>query len=505
MATFQPKAPDTGPHPRREPRYDRPLTLENLEAVFQGCADFMKREVYLHGDRERVVTVCYLLGMTRNERLSDYILRPLAQDDALSRVPMDEVFKRLRYGALYNLAALVRETLDEVADDLVAGSCVIFFPGNSLALTFRVVTEETRGVGEPSNEPALKGVRESFVESIRTNTSMVRRHMKATQLKIEEEIVGRQSRTQVDILYLDGIADPDTVAQVKRRLRDIDIDGVEAAGNIEEYLTDHLNTPFPMMPYTQRPDRFCQGLLEGRVGVMADGLPFAWMLPGTIDQFFKTGQDRAFHWMTASALNLIRWFCAVITVLVPGLYIALVTFHPEAIPVKLALSIAAAKQEVPFSTVFEVLIMLLAFEVLQEAGLRLPSPIGATVSILGGLVVGNAAVEAHIVSPAVLIAVAIAGVAGYTMPSQDFASALRLWRFLLAIAVSIGGLFGLAAGCAALIYHLAGLETFGVPYLAPFTNGAGQPRGHPSLLRLPLPRMKWRDGAKNTKNRRNQR
>ena len=454
MATFQPKAPDTGPHPRREPRYDRPLTLENLEAVFQGCADFMKREVYLHGDRERVVTVCYLLGMTRNERLSDYILRPLAQDDALSRVPMDEVFKRLRYGALYNLAALVRE---------------------------------------------------SFVESIRTNTSMVRRHMKATQLKIEEEIVGRQSRTQVDILYLDGIADPDTVAQVKRRLRDIDIDGVEAAGNIEEYLTDHLNTPFPMMPYTQRPDRFCQGLLEGRVGVMADGLPFAWMLPGTIDQFFKTGQDRAFHWMTASALNLIRWFCAVITVLVPGLYIALVTFHPEAIPVKLALSIAAAKQEVPFSTVFEVLIMLLAFEVLQEAGLRLPSPIGATVSILGGLVVGNAAVEAHIVSPAVLIAVAIAGVAGYTMPSQDFASALRLWRFLLAIAVSIGGLFGLAAGCAALIYHLAGLETFGVPYLAPFTNGAGQPRGHPSLLRLPLPRMKWRDGAKNTKNRRNQR
>ena len=140
MATFQPKAPDTGPHPRREPRYDRPLTLENLEAVFQGCADFMKREVYLHGDRERMVTICYLLGMTRNERLSDYILRPLAQDDALSRVPMDEVFKRLRYGALYNLAALVRETLDQVADDLVAGSCVIFFPGKSQALTVPVVT-----------------------------------------------------------------------------------------------------------------------------------------------------------------------------------------------------------------------------------------------------------------------------------------------------------------------------------------------------------------------------
>ena len=149
--------------------------------------------------------------------------------------------------------------------------------------------------------------------------------------------------------------------------------------------------------------------------------------------------------------------------------------------------------------------MLLAFEVLQEAGLRLPSPIGATVSILGGLVVGNAAVEAHIVSPAVLIAVAIAGVAGYAMPSQDFAAALRLWRFLLAVLASAAGLFGLAAGCAALIYHLAGLETFGVPYLAPFTSGAGEPRGHPSLLRPPLPRMKWRDGARHTLNRRNQR
>ena len=149
--------------------------------------------------------------------------------------------------------------------------------------------------------------------------------------------------------------------------------------------------------------------------------------------------------------------------------------------------------------------MLVAFEVLQEAGLRLPSPIGATVSILGGLVVGNAAVEAHIVSPAVLIAVAIAGVAGYTMPSQDMAAALRLWRYLLAILASLGGLFGLAMGCAALICHLAGLESFGVPYLAPFTSAAGQERGSPDLIRLPLPWMKWRNGAARSANRRNQR
>ncbi|MGI5962388.1 MAG: spore germination protein [Lawsonibacter sp.] len=492
------------PHPRRQPQYDQPLSLENLEQVFAGCADYMERQVRLHGDRERTVTVCFLLGMTRNERLCDYVLRPLAQDPALSQVPEGELFSRLQYGALYNLAAQRRTTLDEVAADLVTGSCALFFPDRSDALTLPVVTEEKRGVGEPENEPALKGVRESFVESIRTNTAMLRRHLRAPELKIQEHIVGRRSRTPVDVLYLDGIADPDTVRQLEEKLDEIDIDGVEATGNLEEYLTDAPRTPFPLMAYTQRPDRFCQELLEGRVGLIADGIPLGWMVPGTIDQFFKTSQDRAYHWMVASALSVLRYVCAVVTLLLPGLYIALVTFHPEAIPVKLALSIVAAKQEVPFSTIFEVLIMLLAFEVIQEAGLRLPGPIGATVSILGGLVVGNAAVEAHIVSPAVLIAVAIAGVAGYTQPSQDFGNALRLWRFLLAIMASVGGLFGLGMGCAALLYHLAGLESFGVPYLAPFTTGTQVRRGHPSLFRLPLSRMKWRDGAVQSKNRRNQ-
>lgn len=499
------KKPAQQPHPRREPRFDRPLSLENLKEIFSGCVDFMERTVYLNGDRQRTVTVCYLLGLTRNERLSDYILRPLAQDRSLSQAPEEELFSLLQYGALYNLAAIRRDTLDDVVNDLLLGSCALFFPGRMDVLTLPVPTEEKRGVGEPENEPALKGSRESFVESIRTNTAMIRRKLKAPQLKIKEHIVGRQSRTQVDVLYLEDMADPETVRQVEEKLGEIDLDGLEAAGNLEEYMADTAKSPFPLMAYTQRPDRLCQGLLEGRVALLADGIPLGWMVPGTIDQFFKTSQDRAYHWMVASALSLVRYFCALVTVLLPGLYIALVTFHPEAIPPKLALSIVAAKQEVPFSTIFEVLIMLLAFEVIQEAGLRLPSPIGATVSILGGLVVGNAAVEAHIVSPAVLIAVAIAGVAGYTQPSQDFGNALRLWRFLLAILSSIGGLFGLSLGCAGLIYHLARLESFGVPYLAPFTTGTKMPRGHPSLFRLPLPMMKWRDGAVHSKNRRNQR
>ena len=493
-----------GPHPRQEPRIPGKLSLERLKEVFSHSADFASRTVAL-GDGTQIIHVCYLVGMVKSERLNDYVIRPMMQDRVLTQKGGLPILDCLEKQVLYAQDVQRRTDLDQVVLDIINGGCALFLPGESTVLTVPVPTEDRRSVGEADNEPALKGSRESFTETIRVNTAMIRRHLRAPELRIEEHIVGRQSLTPVDVFYLEGIADPNTVAGLKEKLDRIDIDGVEAAGNLEEYLIDSARSPFPRMAYTQRPDRFCQGLLEGRVGIIADGIPLGWMVPGTIDQFFKTGQDRSYHWLVASALSLIRYFCALVTLLLPGLYIAVVTFHPEAIPVKLALSIVAAKQEVPFSTIFEVLIMLLAFEVIQEAGLRLPGPIGATVSILGGLVVGNAAVEAHIVSPAVLIAVAIAGIAGYTQPSQDFGNALRLWRFALAILASVGGLFALGLGVAALIYHLAGLETFGVPYLAPFTTGTQVRRGHPSLFRLPLPWMKWRDGAAHTQNRRNQR
>jgi len=484
-----------GPHPRKEPRLTQPLTPEGLSDVFRDCVDFKKREICVGDDPARRLTLCYLEGVVRNERVSDYILRPIAQNRALAQVEKDKMFALMRDGALYNLTAAERTTTDQAATDLIAGFCIIFFPGRREVLSFFTGTEEKRAVGQPENEPSVKGARDSFVETVRTNTAMVRRRLRAPELRIAEHIVGRQTLTPVDVLWIDGIADPDTVAKVQERIAHMDIDGIQTTGNLEEYIIDRLDTPFPLVASTQRPDWFCGGLLEGRVGVLCEGQPMGWLLPGAFGQFFQTNQDKTSNWMMATALRSLRWLCMFITLLLPGLYVAVVTFQPEMIPVKLALSIAAAKREVPFSTVFEVLIMLLSFEVLQEAGLRLPGPIGQTVSILGGLVVGSAAVEARIVSPAVLIAVALAGIAGYTMPNQDLGGALRLWRFGLTILASVSGLFGLVLGCAVLVRHLAGLESFGQPYLDTMAGA----------VRRPLPLEKWRERVRRPLNRRNQR
>ena len=493
------------PHPRREPRIDLPLSLESLERVFRDAVDFSKREVQLAGDPERVVTLCYIGGMARMERVNDYVLRPMAQDAGLLACPdMAAVMRRMELGALYDLGVERRRDMDRAALDLVEGNCLLLFPGESEVLSLNVGTEEKRSISAPENETVLKGARDAFVESLRTNTSLVRRHLKAPELKIKEQVVGRQSLTLVDVLYVEGITDPALVSRVEAQLAELDIDALLATGNIEEYLADQTRTPFPLLQHTERPDRLCGGLAEGRVGILVDGLPLGYLAPGVIGDFLRAPQDKSTNWMVASMLTMLRYACLLVTLVLPALYVAMVTFHQEMIPTRLAMSIIAAKRDVPFITLFEVLILLIAFEILQEAGLRLPQAIGQTVSIIGGLVVGTAAVEAKIISPAVLIVVAIAGIAGYTMPSQELAGALRIWRFLLAVLGSAAGLFGVVAGGAVLAGHLAGIESFGVSYLTPFASNAGEQVEGDAVIRLPLRKVKLRPGVLNTKNRRNQ-
>lgn len=492
-------------HPRQEPRIDLPLSLESLEQVFADCADFQTRELDLAGDGANRVTACYVGGMVKLERACDYVLRPMAQDGQLRGAPPEEVFRLMAGGALYALGVEERRDMDAAVGDLIGGCLLLLFPGIGAALSFSVATEEKRSVGAPENEPSVKGARDSFVESLRTNTSLVRQHLRCPELKIKEQTVGRQSLTPVDILWVEGIADRKTVEEAERRVAAIDIDALLSTGNLEEYIIDETATAFPLVFHTERPDRFCSSLADGRVGILAEGLALGYLLPGTVGQFFRAPEDKSNNWMVASCLTVLRYLCTLVTLLLPALYVAIVTFHPEMIPTRLALSIIAAKRDVPFLTAIETLILLAAFEILQEAGLRLPPAVGHTVSIIGGLVVGTAAVEAKIVSPAVLIVVATAGIAGYTQPSQEFAGALRLWRFLLAVLAGVAGLFGLVMGVAALIIRLGRLESFGVAYLTPFAANAGDQVEGRAVIRQPLKEVKLREAALNTPNRRKQR
>lgn len=500
MHWFNTHAAEVPPHPRREPRFDGPLTADGLRAIFQDCVDLSERQVLLGGDPAKAVTVFSILGQVRGERFYDYVLRPLAMDPRLRSASPAGAAQLMLQGLVYAPATVCR-SLDEAAFALVEGSVVFDFPGNGGMIAYAVATEEKRSISAPENEPSLKGSMDAFVESLRTNTSLVRRRLRAPELRVTEVVAGRQTVTPIDILSIDGLTDPDLVARVRARLEAIDTDELLQTACLEELIADEVKTPFPLAAYTQRPDRFCAGLVEGRVGVLVDGLPLGYLLPGTVGQFFRTGQDRSQNWVAASCLSVLRYVCMLLSLFLPGVYVAAVNFHPEMIPARLAWSIAEAKADVPFSTVFEVLILLLAFEIVQEAGLRLPGPIGQTVSILGGLVVGTAAVEAKIVSPVVLIAVAVAGIAGYTVPSQEFSAALRIWRFGLVIAASLAGLFGVAAAAGLLACHLARLESFGVPYLTPFAAGRDRSNG---VIRWPRPWQKLREASLHPRNRRRQ-
>ncbi|MCQ2442860.1 MAG: spore germination protein [Oscillospiraceae bacterium] len=487
MGLFGEQPPEIPFHAEKKPEFTGTLNRDNLKAVFSGCVDYMERQVCSAVTGERF-DLCWVDGMVRGERLNDYVIHPLCTV-ALPRTTQAKA--AVLASGTWNLSVQERTTLDEVVQDLVIGFAALFCEDG--VLTCGVATEEKRGISPPENEVADKGSKDSFVESLRTNTSLTRRHLRTPHLRVEEFTVGRESRTPVDLIYLDGLTNQDLVKAIREKIVDIDIDGLLSTGDFESYVAQRKGASFPQMVFTERPDRFCRGLLNGRVGVLMEGIPLGGILPGNLAQFVEAPQDREYHWIIASALLLLRYLCLLATLLLPALYIAIASFHFEMIPTKLAMSIISSKQNVPFSTPMEVLMLLVAFEILQEAGLRLPKTIGQTVSIIGGLVVGQAAVEAKILSPAVVIVVAAAGIAGFTMPNQDFSNALRVWRFVLAALAGLAGLLGMVAGAALLICHLADMESFGIPYLTPFAVDAGQQVEDHAVFRQPLWKGKLRE------------
>ena len=491
------------PHPREEPRYDFPITGKGVIALFSDCSDFQHRRLAIGGGGT-VVTLCYLDGLVDSDFLSMSVVRPLTASSRLSggAEPRQYIEQILR-GAVYSCNASEKKTMTEVAAAIVRGFSVLVFDSENTAVAFETKSSMGRSVAEPVIEKAVKGAKDAFVERLRTNTALLRRHLRTPELKIIRSVVGRQSETEVAVVYLYGIAAPETVSSLLRRLDNIDIDGLMATGNIEEYICSSPRSPFPQIMYTERPDRLGINLLEGRVGIFIDGLPLALMVPGTLPEMMRSPEDKAQHYAVASFLKALRYLALLVALLLPALYVAMAMYHQEMIPLKLLLSVIESKSVVPFSTGVEIMGMLLAFELLQEAGFRLPNPVGETVSIIGALIVGQSAVEAKVVSPIAVIVVAAAGLAGYTTPNQDLSAALRLCRFLLVICALAAGVFGIMAGLVVIVWHLCGLESFGVSYLSPITDGG--PWGFfRAVFSAPLRRDKLRPEALNTPNERNQ-
>lgn len=482
------------PTPRPDPLYPGELTDENIRAIFEGAGDFTARDLRCG---ENLIHTYYIDGLTSGGDISEYVFKPLFENAAED---MKKAYRLALSGGVYNATTVACKDLNDTAMKLVNGFCVVLFPGAG-GVAFEAKTGVNRGPSTPAVENTVKGPKDSFVENIRINTSLIRRHLRSPDLRLFETKVGRRSLTNVTVAWIEEITSPELVEKMKARLDSVDIDGFLSPAAVEEYVTGSRATAFPLIQYTERTDKFCQGLLDGRVGLLVDGLPLAYLAPTDLGYLMESAEDRGRDFITASCVRVLRYLALLMGLLLPGIYVAVATFHQEIIPLPMLRAIIDSKKAVPFSTAAEVLGLLIAFELLQESGVHLPQAIGQSVSVVGGIVVGSAAVEAGLISPVALITVSIAGICGFVLPNRDLAEGIRVWRFVIAILSAIKGLAGTAAGFLILVIHLSGLRCLDVSYLMPnyrIADGGG-------ILRPRLKNVKYRAMKLRQKDRRNQR
>ncbi len=354
-----------------------------------------------------------------------------------------------------------------VIQSLTRGNFVVFISNRKEAIVIDIVDIKERAIEEPAAEATIKGPREGFTENFQTNISLIRKRIFSHHLKVEKKKAGTISQTEIVLLYLDGVASEEILNEIKNRLSRIELDAVQSSNQIQSFIRDHSYAIVPLVGSSERPDKIAANILEGKIAIIVDGSPFVLYGPISLFSLLQAPDDYYDSMYIATLLRMVRFAALFVSLLLPSLYIALTTFHQEMIPTALALSIAAGRETVPFPALIETLFMEITFEFLREAGLRLPKAIGNTISIVGALVIGDAAVRAGFVSPLVIIIVSITAISSFIIPNYSLGVSFRILRFAFIFLSATFGFFGIVWSMLGLYLYLTSLRSFGYPYLAP--------------------------------------
>ncbi|PAE29723.1 spore germination protein [Paenibacillus sp. 7884-2] len=439
--------------------------VNELKVVFEKSSDIVYRELQIGHKKGMLI---FFDGLVNLQLIDSDVLKPLLNwsDQELNSSEITPI-KRLLEQVVTTADISSGQKLQDVIDHLLSGDTVLLIDGLTDVLFISIKGWERRGVEQPESEVVVRGPRDGFTEDLRTNTSLIRRRLKTPKLKMEQKTVGRLSKTDIVITYIEGIVEDSLVQEVHERINRIDIDAILESGYIEELIDDNPFSVFPLVGHTERPDKVVGNLLEGSVGIIVDNTPFCLVAPQTFFQLIQSPEDYYQRYITSSFIRILRYLFLIISLLLPSLYVAVTTFHHEMLPTSLLLSVAAAREATPFPALIEALIMEIAFEGLREAGVRLPRAVGSAVSIVGALVIGQAAVEAGFVSSTMVIIVAITGIASFVIPGYEHANSIRILRFPMMFLASFMGLYGVFLGVITLQIYISRLRSFGVPYFSP--------------------------------------
>lgn len=441
---------------------------KRIKEICADCADIIQKKMKIGKRKQVECLLVYVESAISNLIMEDSALGKLLTQ--LEEMEDEQIIPRMRENALGMADTAEFPELSGGMSAMLAGNALLLIDGYDKAIKIGTKGYPGLGVSKAESEKVLRGSNESFTESEKTNSALIRKRIRDTRLKVKEKPVGQHSHTMTALVYLEDLAYPDLVQKMEKELDSFEIDGVMDSGVIEQVTKETWYSPFPQYQTTERPDKAAMAILEGRIVLLSDNSPQALILPTTYHSFFQTPDDYYSHFLMVTFLRLLRYVAAFLAISLPGLYLAVTNFHTQILPTNLILSLSMAREGVPFPGVVEVILLEISFELLREAGIRMPGQIGNTIGIVGGLIIGQAAVTANLVSPMVVIVVAMTALCSFSIPNEELAEACRLVKFGVILCSSFFGIAGFVFAWFLLLSHLSRLKSFGIPYLMPFVS-----------------------------------